>query len=96
MLALLPKVTLLAFPRGLLLAQLLSLYLDATSGCLAALSYSIARPSALPPASAVVTLSFAASQHPSLSSPICLRLLAFIFYKMGRETVSSSLCSVLL
>ena len=63
-----------ASPHGLLLARLLSLYLDATSMCLAALSYSTVRPSALVPASAAVTLSFASSQHPSLSPPICLRL----------------------
>lgn len=53
------------------------------------------RASGFAPASAVVTLGFAASQHPSPSSPICLTPLVPTFYKMGRKTVSSCLCSVL-
>ena len=68
----------------------------ATSVGPTALPYSTAGPPAAAPTSAAVTLCFAASQHPSLSSPICLTLLGPPFYKMGRKTVSSCLCSVLL
>ena len=82
-------VALVAFPRGLLLARLR--YFRGPP----ALPYSTAGPLAAAPASAAVTLCFAASQHPSLSSPICLMLLGPPFYKMGRKTVSSCLCSVL-
>lgn len=79
-----------AFPCGLLLGPLCSFCMLCCSVLLTT------GPPASAPASAVVTLCFAASQHPSLSSPTCLTLLVPTFYKMGRKTLSSCLCSVLL
>lgn len=76
-----------------MLPQIPSLYLDATSGCPAALSYFPARIPALVPASAAVTLSSVATQHASLSPPLGPRLLALTLLFQNRGIISPCVLS---